>query len=189
MSLAQMILLGQEDSQIRASLGEGADPNETDLDGSPVIAIAVGLGADSVVELLLSAGARVDAVDGDGETALHRAALVSNVKAIDLLVRAGANVNARSSTGKTPLILASTMGHTDACRALHEAGADARIVDESGRDALHWAVLRNDKADLVRFLIGIGANAKRPDSYGQTAIDLARIAGHAVALDIVQSAD
>lgn len=183
MNLVQMIFLGQEDAQIKGLLAEGADPDDTDEDGSPVITIATGLGADSVVELLLKAGAHVDAVDGDGETALHRAASISNLKAIELLVRAGANVNARTNTGKTPLILASTMGYADACRALHLAGADVCIVDDSGRSALHWAVLRNDNADLAELLMAIGADAKRPDFSGQTASDLARITGRTFVLD------
>lgn len=104
----------------------GADPKIPNVDQSPPLLAACGVGALSdgdesaateaetvaAARFLLDLGADVNAVDQNGETAMHGAAYQSWPAVVRLLVERGANVNVwhmKNKWGWTPLLIAE--GH------------------------------------------------------------------------------
>lgn len=59
--------------ELRAALGEGADPNETDSLGSTALHAAIAYKSLDAIAVLLEHGADVTIQDKDGSTALHYA--------------------------------------------------------------------------------------------------------------------
>jgi uncharacterized protein len=113
----------------RALLAAGANANDVDDDGTPVLHWAVfgerpeelhlyfELGGPHdtefiqrktapLVKLLLAKGATLEAVDRDGNTALHHAAMMDAVAAVKLLLAAGAKRSRPNREGKTAYMLA-----------------------------------------------------------------------------------
>ena len=114
---------------------------------------------------------------GDGDTALHRAAARGQVEAVKLLLERGANVNAVDDEGTTPLILASYRGHAEAAKLLLERGAAVDAQEMRYRlSSLTHAVGRND-AELVKLLLGHGADPMLKAADGRTALDRAEANG------------
>jgi cytohesin len=120
-------------------VAQGADPNATDLDGTPPLVWAAIRSAFvrhknvKLAEALLNAGAAVDGADADGMTPLMLAANRGSVRLVEVLLARGADVNAKArgvdNTGRTALMYAEG---TAIVRLLLEAGADPRAVDENG---------------------------------------------------------
>lgn len=114
---------------------------------------------------------------GDGDTALHRAAARGQVEAVKLLLERGANVNALDDEGTTPLILASYRGHAEVAKLLLERGAAVDAQEMRYRlSSLTHAVGRND-AELVKLLLGHGADPMLKAADGRTALDRAEANG------------
>jgi ankyrin repeat protein len=178
MNLAQLILEGDKISSIRRLIDEGANPNQFDEYGTPLLILAVRISDDDMLSLFLEAGANVNAADTDGETALHCSASIGNLNAMKMLISKSAEIDAINIDGKTPLIIASIMGKVDACRILIDSGADINITDIQGRGVVHWASLRNDNPKLIDLLLMAGADPSIRDKSGATAESLAKLAGH-----------
>jgi uncharacterized protein len=111
---------------MRLLLELGADPNLPNVDDSPPLLAATGVGAlgdgdeaagteeeaFAAVKLLLDLGADVNAVDKNGETAMHGAAYQDRPKVVHLLADRGANINIwnqKNKAGWTPYLIA--LGH------------------------------------------------------------------------------
>lgn len=114
---------------------------------------------------------------GDGDTALHRAAARGQVEAVRLLLERGANVNAVDDEGTTPLLGATYRGHTEVVKVLLERGAAVDAQEMRYRiSSLNHAVGRND-TELVRLLLGYGADPMLKAADGRTAVDRAEANG------------
>lgn len=109
----------------------GALVDKRDLQGAPVLIIAVKARDTDMVALLLERGADIEIADSDGWRALHYAVLRNHVPTIELLVEHGADLSATAPSGQTPLALAVSEGKRWAARSLIEAGADVnqRVAD------------------------------------------------------------
>lgn len=119
-----------------------------------------------------------------GDTALHVAAAAYRAALVGELVAAGAAVDAANRRRQQPLHYAVDGGpglpHWDpeaqaaTIGALIDAGADPDAVDRGGVTPLHRAV-RNRCAAAVRTLLAHGADPRRPNGNGSTAMQLARL--------------
>jgi ankyrin repeat protein len=72
----------------------------------------------------------------------------------------GADIEGRSSFGKTALYLAAEGLHLETTRVLIEHGADLHATNQSGRIALHRAVISIDEdtgLEYTQLLLGAGA--------------------------------
>ena len=84
------------------------------------------------------------------------------------LLKAGVNVNARSQRGETALMASAATGTAD--EDLLKAGADVNAVNEVGMTALMLLVQRGDP-DEIETLLRAGADARKKDAAGRTAMD------------------
>mmetsp|Transcript_17732 Transcript_17732/g.43007 ORF Transcript_17732/g.43007 Transcript_17732/m.43007 type:complete len:335 (+) Transcript_17732:1474-2478(+) len=125
-----------------------------------------------------------------GKTPLHLAALAGALPMVTVLLQRGAAVRAKTIIGNsgrddvddaTSLHLAAQRGHTEVVRALLAAGASVDDQDFLQKTALHLAA-EQGHLPTVRLLLASGADAEM-QTYGSTAVDLAKRAGHAAVVD------
>ncbi|NCN89306.1 MAG: ankyrin repeat domain-containing protein [Gallionella sp.] len=154
---------------IRRLLGNGADVNETDAEGTTVLMHTSHRGDLELVSLLLQAGADVNRADPLGWTALMKACYNSDLdcgfaNVVSVLIGAGANIEAPIGFGVRPLMLAAGYGETAVVQTLLEAGADVLAKNEGGFTAL-MMVKQKFYVDVINLLheaeqlAGLGENS------------------------------
>jgi ankyrin repeat protein len=99
---------------VRALLDAGGQVDETDPDGTTLLAWAAISNRVEMARLLIRRGASVNHVDKLGMTPLLYAASIDfgDAAMIDLLLKSGARLDARNKDGKTALDLAREYQHT-----------------------------------------------------------------------------
>lgn len=142
----------------------------------PVLHKAAQLGRARMIEsLLASYDFDVSELNETGYPALVYAALQGNdAETVQLLLRAGANPNQTCSRGQSPLIAAAKSNAVDIALILLQNGADISQLfsGENDRTALQVAAV-HDNPDMIRFLLGHGADPAIVDSSNLTAFQLA----------------
>lgn len=155
-------------------------------DGMTPVAIACIRGHDEVVRLLLKAGASVNTVDSDGHTALYHSVRPGNeVLTEAILKQAGSpDVFEEFKDIGDVFLRVTELGQTELVRLCLSRAKhiSTRLVDygsePSGRRALHIAA-ENGFEEIVRLLIGDGAETDEPDADGLTPLVTAAVAGKA----------
>ena len=177
----------------------------------PLLAAAE-FGNARAVALLLALGAPAGAADHEGITALHRAVQSGSLATVELLLAAGADVDARERHWRgTPLSWALVLGKPDIARRLAPISHDVRaLAGMAELDRLEVVlgemparadeVLAGDTAPtplfclpndedaalaVARILLRFGADPRRKDAEGRTAIDAARGHGLEEAADLM----
>lgn len=142
-------------------------------------------------KVLLKAGASLSVVGRDGYSPLHGASQVGNHVIVRMLLDAGASVSARSHHDLTALMHAVKYGQLAVVRLLVQAGADIEEiwngVWEGGGTALMFAA-DTGQAEIVSFLLGVGASTLPPNGSTHTALAAATESGHPkVARELVRA--
>ena len=132
----------------------GADIEARTLKDTTPLMEAAYHGNAPAARLLLDAGAHTDTRDRIGWTPLHFAA--KNERGLDvltmLLAAAAENTADRPDIGgTTPLMVAAASNNSKAVAELLRAGADPRRTDDTGRNSLDYARLKN-AAECVSLL-------------------------------------
>lgn len=126
-----------------------------------------------------------------GERALHILVRQRNLRWIAYLMSRGARPDVQANDGTTPLGLAAQLGWREGAEQLLARGAQVDLANRRGETPLILAVQAShlatgDRLDIVRLLIGRGADPNRQDSYaGYSALDYARRDGRSS--DIVRA--
>jgi len=161
---------------IQQALASGADPNDHDPTGLPVLFVAAKVGCTSALKSLLAAGAIVDARAPDSSTALMIAASNSHAAIVDVLVAAGASVNACNSAGDTPLIAAVSDTSLKIVKLLLAHGADVDARNTNGATALYLASTSGNVSMqdlLVGRALGLKGKVRQRGAASRKAIEAA----------------
>ncbi|KAG2430644.1 hypothetical protein HYH02_013642 [Chlamydomonas schloesseri] len=133
---------------VREHVLEGAPLNEADHCGDPPLLLAAGNGHKSCVALLLDEGAHIEQ---------------RNV--VRYLLERGADVNAIDLVGGWVAGWLATPPHF--------LTPDCTIAKKGDNTALHWAAMRGH-VEVVRCLLGAGADRAAVNAQGRTPMDLAQ---------------
>ena len=118
------------DSNIKALLAAGADPNLTNAEGTNALMEAAAMGWGSAVEILLETGVNVNTPQKEehgGLTALMLAAGAGRLAAVKVLLAAGADPSIKSPAGKTALELAKKINR----KKNHEVVAELSAYEKN----------------------------------------------------------
>ncbi|KAH8122253.1 ankyrin repeat-containing domain protein [Trichoderma asperelloides] len=112
--------LGDSWNTFKILFGLLDDPTETNEDGRTPLHMAAAGGSSSIIQLILS-----------------NSIVKSGLRSTEDLSTLDQGDNKR----QTPLIIAASMGHVEATKLLLQYSADVSIQDDTGKTALHYAVL------------------------------------------------
>jgi uncharacterized protein len=137
-----------------------------------------------MMALFLRQGADIKATDADGTNVLHYAVLSPQaLSLIPLLAGRGAEINreAKGRDAETPLLVARQWFFEGRDRALGAKvlelllrnGARVNAADQTGYTLLMVAAV-NQKPDLVRLMLALGADPHIKNREGLSALDYAR---------------
>lgn len=159
---------------VSALLARGFDPNTRDPQGQVALILALKSEDMAVAEALMAhPDTQVGLVNAVGESALMMAALRGQLEWCQRLLARGAPLN---QAGWSPLHYAATGPEPKIVTLLLERGAtvDAESPDRSTPLML---AARYGKEESVKLLLARGADPKRRNDRGMTAVDFARGGG------------
>jgi ankyrin repeat protein len=179
---------------VKLLLDAGALVNARAKGGRTALFSAVYKGPDAV-RRLIAAGADVNAADEMGRTALMQVPgsySYSSTEMLKVFTSAGADVNVADKKGETVLMWTTRIDSSaELLKALLEAGADVNAKNQAGQTALMYAIegLEHVRAEKVRVLLAAGADPRAGDKQGQTPLSLARKAGDAAVVKLLEEAE
>ncbi len=151
-----------EDKSVASLLAAGADPNYKLPNGTAVLLVATGGGKTKVAEALLDKGANVDAADAGATTALHLAAQAGNVELVSKLLTKHANPNLQTGKVEAPA----------------GRGGAALFRRPIGEQTPLLLAAKANHVDVMRALVGAGADPKIKAQDGTTVLMAAASSGH-----------
>jgi uncharacterized protein len=125
---------------------------------------------------LLDRGLPPDVRNEKGDSLLMLACYHGGLEAARLLLRRGADPVLANDRGQTPLAGAAFKGDLAVAAALIDHGAPVDGAGPDGRTPLMFAAMF-DRADMVAYLLGRGADPYQQDATCGTALALARAMG------------
>lgn len=131
----------------------GVDVNSTDVDGTPLLNVAVRNENLEIVKWLLKHGANINTISADrGYSPVMDAVWKSNEEIVEYLIAHNANLDFISKEGQSILVLAVGIGKLNTCKVLAENGADPDVKDSMGMSAYEYAVLfhRDEIANVLK---------------------------------------
>lgn len=144
------------------------------------------------VRRLIAAGADVNWQDEKQDSAFLVAGARGRTEVVKLTLAAGANLKSTNRYGGTALIPACHYGHLETVKVLLETAVDVDHVNRLGWTALLEAVILGDggevHTEIVRLLLGRGANPNLADRDGVTPFQHARRRGYAAMAKLIAGA-
>src|SRR5437764_2789400 len=138
-------------------------------------------------EELIACGASDEARDpGSGWTPLVAACARGHARLVVLLLSRGADPEARVAGGRAALHFASELGDAGVVELLLASGADPDPRDYAGVTPLMMAA-RDSSEEVIRALVARGSSPALTNPSGESATDIARLAGGGRALDLLLS--
>lgn len=162
-------------------LGMGADPRHVNLNGRDALLTSSAKGYEDVSRMLLSRGADASVKDKEGWSALSISAYNGHSELVSLL-----SSRATPDELDDALLVASFSGDPGVINKLLGLGANINARSPEGKTPLMISA-DGGKADAVRALLQNHANPYAEDNNGQTAANLAELAGHADVKDLILS--
>ncbi|WP_163373120.1 ankyrin repeat domain-containing protein [Endozoicomonas acroporae] len=186
------------------------DVNTANWDGYTPLHFAAENNSVRCLEALLGAGANINATDSKGLTALHFAAQNGYAESVKKLLDWSSRLNIKNNDGNTALHLAARQGKTEAIQKLLDFDPSlakeknncgetaAHLAEMNGHketvkllniEALHLAVRQGDM-EAIQTLLGFDLSlAKEKDNCGKTALQLAAMNGHTMAVKALLTSD
>jgi ankyrin repeat protein len=165
---------------VRDGLARHTDVNAKGPGGHSALTLAAGAGHLDVVKALLNAGANPNTILGEFHfgpvPALAAAMNRCNddwLQIMDAMIAAGAEVNPAGGLGQPPLIYAVEKHDRVFIQALLARGAKVNLKNPLGMTALMTETISSaPSAEVVKLLLGAGADARARNNQGETALTL-----------------
>ena len=171
----------QDLDKIKELVEAGVDVNFKDENyGSTALILSCQYNFVSIARYLIEAGADVSVKSKSGHTALIAAAVVSE-ELVNLLVSKGADISVKLEDGTSAFtfsiigVLSENIGFENA-KTLLEKGADVDEKQLSGEAAGYTCLMmaaRNQRPDIVNFLVENGADVNTKAENGNTPLSVA----------------
>jgi uncharacterized protein len=188
-SLLRAAAAGEAD-EVAVALRAGADLETRDARGRTPLLLAAANNRQSVARLLVALGSDPDALDDRHDTPWLVTGVTGSVAMANLLLTAHPDLTIRNRFGGTSLIPASERGHVAYVRRVVQTDIDVNHVNDLGWTALLEAVILGDGSvryqQIVRILLGVGADPSIGDRNGVTALEHARSRGFGEIARILQ---
>lgn len=177
----------------RTAIAAKADLEARDDRRRTPLVVATKAKQTKVAVLLLEAGADPDAKDDLQDSAFLYAGAEGYNEILRATLRHGANVKSTNRFVGTALIPASEHGHTETVRILINAGVPVDHVNDLNWTAMLEAIVLGngsaDHVDVVRQLIGAGADTSIRDGDGRTPRALAAARGYDQIVALIDDRD
>ena len=158
--LLPILLVGCSDPQNAAVKGLKKEGYEVT---SEEFIRAAASGDLAALDLFRAAGMAIDGVDRLGNTALIKAAEGGHRDAVDRILGLGADPRAVNASGRDALLVSADKGHEEVARMLLSRGADASLRDKEDWSALALAAY-NGHSGVVSLLAASAAAAELDDA-------------------------
>lgn len=154
-------------ASLKVALEYGANVNNVNNDGQPLLATAAETGLEEFVDQLLHAGADPDSKNLKSSfSSLHAAAESGSVECVRSILEAGANVDVVDQKNIHAAHLAATKGHYEVIRVLASYGADLGKVDADGNMPMHCAAAKGF-GQICKFLGQRGCPSMKKNNEGK----------------------
>ena len=156
----------------------GVDVNKASTLPSSPITNAVYSGSLEMVRLLVDAGASLDTREGKDKISLLMVALNSDsLPMVKYLISKGVDVNAVDNRGYTAVAFAAEKEDPSYITALADAGADLNRPQSSSQESPLGVSVRNNRTQIVKFLLSRRVNLEAVDAEGRTPLFWAAFSG------------
>ena len=167
---------------VAVALRAGADIEARDEHDRTALLLAATHDHVAAAEVLVAMGADPDALDDRNDTPWLVTGVTGSVAMLETLLPADPDLTLRNRFGGLSPIPASERGHVDYIRRVVRTRVDINHVNDLGWTALLEAVILGDGGpdhqEIVRILLGAGADPTIADHDGVTALQHAEQSGH-----------
>jgi ankyrin repeat protein len=160
--------------RIRSLVQMGADVNATDEQGRIPLHLAAKIGRYSIVEYLVENGSDVHKKDNFHKTPLVYAIEKNRIKVVIYLSKKVNNTQKKEEDDK--LFIAVKAGDLDTL-SYNLTRRDINSVNKDGKTVLHIASEAGN-FEIVKFLLGMGADRTILDDDGRNALSYAKLTGN-----------
>lgn len=177
---------------VQAALDAGADIEARDSRGRSALLLATHHNRIEAARRLIAAGADVNARDAISDSPFLYAGAEGRNEILTMILEAGADLASTNRYGGTALIPAAHHGHVKTVEILLDTDIAIDHVNRLGWTALLETVILGDggaaHTQILRLLVGAGADVNLPDHDGVTALEHARRRGFTAMASILEQA-
>ena len=178
---------------LRRLLDGGTPVDARDGRGRTALLAATHANRVEAARALIERGADVNAKDNIEDSSFLYAGAEGRLEILRLTLAAGADLSSTNRYGGTALIPAAHHGHVETVRALLKTRIAIDHVNRLGWTALLEAVILGDggpaQTEIVRLLVGHGANVNLADAQGVTPLAHAEQRGQRAVAELLRRAD
>ncbi len=140
-----------------------------------------------VIEKALKDGFKANTMDENKRTLLMLASYNGHEDIVKKLLDSGADVNLTDNMDRTTLMFASSGPFVGAVSMLLKAGADVNKTEKEQNWTAAMMAATEGQLEVLKVLVSFGADLKKIDSDGDTALKFAEAKGYTEMVDFIKS--